>query len=331
MDEEGLVDSAILLLALGEEAAAEVFRHLSRREVERLAETMAGLRSTDRERLQQVLERFEECASRNDSLVDDTDSYVRRVVTLALGEERARPMLERVVPVAASSGIERLKWMDSESVASLIRSEHPQVIASVLVHLERDHAGAVLGLLDEAARRDVVLRIAKLDAIQPVAIRELDEVLSQALSGAELSRTSRLGGSKAAAELLNMLGADGSGGVLDAIREDDPELAQEIEDRMFTFDDLVRVDDRGIQALLREVAGDQLVVALKGADPALREKIFRNMSQRAAEALREDLEARGPMRISEVEAQQREILQTARRLAEEGQIMIGSGNENALV
>lgn len=331
MDDEGLVDSAILLLALGEEAAAEVFRHLSRREVERLAETMAGLRSTDRERLQQVLERFAECASRNDSLVDDTDGYVRRVVTLALGEERARPMLERVVPVAPSSGIERLRWMDAESVASLIRGEHPQVIASVLVHLERDHAGVVLGLIDEPVRRDVVLRIAKLDAIQPAAIRELDEVLSQALSSAELSRASKLGGSKAAAELLNMMGADGSGGVLDAIREGDPELAQEIEDRMFTFDDLVRVDDRGIQTLLREVAGDQLVVALKGADPALREKIFRNMSQRAAEALREDLEARGPMRISEVEAQQREILQTARRLAEEGQIMIGSGNENALV
>ena len=331
MDEEGLVDSAILLLALGEEAAAEVFRHLSRREVERLAETMAGLRSTDRERLQQVLARFEECASRNDSLVDDTDGYVRRVVTLALGEERARPMLERVVPVATSSGIERLKWMDAESVTALIRGEHPQVIASVLVHLEREHAGVVLGLLDETVRRDVVLRIAKLDAIQPVAIRELDEVLSQALSGAELSRASKLGGSKTAAELLNTMSADGSGGVLDAIREDDPGLAQEIEDRMFTFDDLVRVDDRGIQTLLREVSGDQLVVALKGADPALREKIFRNMSQRAAEALREDLDARGPMRISEVEAQQREILQTARRLAEEGQIMIGSGNENALV
>jgi flagellar motor switch protein FliG len=330
MDEEGLVDSAILLLALGEEAAAEVFRHLAPKEVERLGEAMARLRSTDRTRLQQVLERFHDSAGRHDSLVADNDAYVRRVLTRALGEDRARPMLERVVPEPGSSGIERLRWMDAESVAALIAGEHPQIVASVLVHLERDHAGAVLALLDEGLRRDVVLRIARLDAIQPAALKELDAVLSAALSAGDVSRAAKLGGSKTAAELLNMLGG-GDPGVIEAIRERDPDLAQEIEDRMFTFDDLIRVDDRGIQTLLREVQSDQLVVALKGADPALREKVFRNMSQRAAESLREDLEARGPMRISEVEAQQREILQTARRLADEGQIVIGTGNENALV
>lgn len=330
MDDEGLVDSAILLLALGEEAAAEVFRQLAPKEVERLGEAMARLRSTDRERLQQVLERFHETAGRHDSLVADNDAYVRRVLTRALGEDRARPMLERVVPEAGGSGIERLRWMDAESVAAVIAGEHPQIVASVLVHLERDHAAAVLALLDEARRRDVVLRIARLDAIQPAALKELDATLSAALSAGEVSRAAKLGGSKTAAELLNMLGG-GDSGVLEAIRERDPALAQEIEDRMFTFDDLIRVDDRGIQTLLREVPSDQLVVALKGADPALREKVFRNMSQRAAESLREDLEARGPMRVSEVEAQQREILQTARRLADEGQIVIGTGNENALV
>jgi flagellar motor switch protein FliG len=330
MDEEGLVDSAILLLALGEEAAAEVFRHLAPKEVERLGEAMTRLRSTDRDRLQQVLERFDHTAGRHDSLVADNDAYVRRVLTRALGEDRARPMLERVAPQAGGTGIERLKWMDAESVAAVIAAEHPQIIASVLVHLERDHAAAVLAALGEGLRRDVVLRIARLDSIQPAAMEELDAMLSAALATGDVSRAAKLGGSKTAAELLNMLGG-GDAGVLDAIRERDPELAQEIEDRMFTFDDLIRVDDRGIQTLLREVHSDQLVVALKGADPALREKVFRNMSQRAAESLREDLEARGPMRISEVEAQQREILQTARRLADEGQIVIGTGNENALV
>jgi flagellar motor switch protein FliG len=330
MDEEGLVDSAILLLALGEEAAAEVFRHLAPKEVERLGEAMTRLRSTDRDRLQQVLERFDHTAGRHDSLVADNDAYVRRVLTRALGEDRARPMLERVAPQAGGTGIERLKWMDAESVAAVIAAEHPQIIASVLVHLERDHAAAVLAALGEGLRRDVVLRIARLDSIQPAAMEELDAMLSAALATGDVSRAAKLGGSKTAAELLNMLGG-GDAGVLDAIRERDPELAQEIEDRMFTFDDLIRVDDRGIQTLLREVQSDQLVVALKGADPALREKVFRNMSQRAAESLREDLEARGPMRISEVEAQQREILQTARRLADEGQIVIGTGNENALV
>ena len=330
MDDEGLVDSAILLLALGEEAAAEVFRHLSPKEVERLGEAMTRLRGTDRERLQQVLDRFHETAGRYDSLVADNDAYVRRVLTRALGEDRARPMLERVAPQASGSGIERLRWMDAESVAAVIAGEHPQIVASVLVHLERDHAAAVLALLGEALRRDVVMRIARLDAIQPAALEELDATLSAALAAGDLTRAAKLGGSKTVAELLNMLGG-GDAGMLDAIRERDPGLAQEIEDRMFTFDDLIRVDDRGIQTLLREVQSDQLVVALKGADPALREKVFRNMSQRAADALREDLDARGPMRVSEVEAQQREILQTARRLADEGQIVIGTGNENALV
>jgi flagellar motor switch protein FliG len=330
MDDEGLVDSAILLLALGEEAAAEVFRHLSPKEVERLGEAMTRLRGTDRERLQQVLDRFHETAGRYDSLVADNDAYVRRVLTRALGEDRARPMLERVAPQASGSGIERLRWMDAESVAAVIAGEHPQIVASVLVHLERDHAAAVLALLGEALRRDVVMRIARLDAIQPAALEELDATLSAALAAGDLTRAAKLGGSKTVAELLNMLGG-GDAGMLDAIRERDPGLAQEIEDRMFAFDDLIRVDDRGIQTLLREVQSDQLVVALKGADPALREKVFRNMSQRAADALREDLDARGPMRVSEVEAQQREILQTARRLADEGQIVIGTGNENALV
>ena len=330
MDDEGLVDSAILLLALGEEAAAEVFRHLSPKEVERLGEAMTRLRGTDRERLQQVLDRFHETAGRHDALVADNDAYVRRVLTRALGEDRARPMLERVAPQSSGSGIERLRWMDAESVAAVIAGEHPQIVASVLVHLERDHAAAVLALLGEALRRDVVLRIARLDAIQPAALEELDATLSAALAAGDLTRAAKLGGSKTVAELLNMLGG-GDAGMLDAIRERDPGLAQEIEDRMFTFDDLIRVDDRGIQTLLREVQSDQLVVALKGADPALREKAFRNMSQRASDALREDLDARGPMRVSEVEAQQREILQTARRLADEGQIVIGTGNENALV
>lgn len=330
MDEDGLVDSAILLLALGEEAAAEVFRHLAPREVERLGETMARLKSTDRDRLQQVLERFQQAAGQHDSLVADNDGYVRRVLTRALGEERARPMLERVVPASANSGIERLKWMDAETVAELIRAEHPQIIASVLVHLERDHAAGVLRQFDDALRQDVVLRIARLDAIQPNAMKELDEVLASAMSSADVSRSAKLGGSKTAAELLNKMGG-GDATVLEAIRETDPELAQEIEDRMFTFDDLIRVDDRGIQTLLREVQSDQLVAALKGADPALREKIFRNMSQRAAETMREDLDSKGPVRLSEVETEQKEILKTVRRLADEGQIVLGGGGEDAFV
>lgn len=328
---DGLVDSAILLLALGEETAAEVLRQLSPNEVERISGAMAGLRSIEHERLADVLQRFHGETVQRGPLVDDNDDYVRRVVTRALGEDRARPMLDRVVPAPRTSGLERLRWLDAVSVSRLLGAEHPQVIATALLHLEREHAAAVLGEFDPALRQDVLIRVATLDRIQPQALQEFDAVLAEALDSSPESGAADLGGAQAAAELLNRMGGRADQGVLDAIRETAPDLAREIEDLMFTFDDLAAIDDRGIQTLLREIPLDQLVVALKGADPALRDKVFRNMSQRAAESLREDLEARGPMRLSEVEAQQREILQLARRLAEEGTIMIGTGNEDTVV
>lgn len=221
--------------------------------------------------------------------------------------------------------------MDPQAVAELIRNEHPQIIASILVHLERDQAGAALLRFDEALRNDVMLRIATLDGIQPEALRELDEVLARVLSGGETRARARLGGSKAAAEILAGFGTTAETGALDAIRELDPELAQEIADCMFTFEDLGGLDDRAIQLLLREIQAESLVIALKGVDAALRERILGNMSQRAAETLREDLDAKGPVRLSEVEAEQKEILKVVRRLADEGQLAIGGGGENAFV
>ncbi len=331
MNESGLVDAAILLMALGEDAAAEVFKHLSPKEVQRLGETMSRTRTTSRERMQSVLERFQKDAGDLRTLVADTDEYIRAVLRRALGDDKAGLLIERILQGGDVSGIESLKWMDPQSVAELIRNEHPQIIASILVHLERDQASAVLMHLAERLRHDVMLRIATLDGIQPNALRELNDVLTKVLAGGEKLKRKKLGGTKAAAEILNFFGGSNETVVLDAIREHDADLAQRIADQMFTFDDLNRLDDRAIQLLLREVANDSLIVALKGADTELRERIFRNMSQRAAETLRDDLESKGPVRLSEVEAEQKEILKTVRRLADEGQIALGGGGDDAFV
>ena len=331
MDDQGLERSAILLMTLGEEAAAEVFRHLTPKEVQKIGETMTRLRTVPRDRVGQVLDQFHAEAAANGSLVADTDEYVKSVLRKALGDEKAGLLINRILQGSDTSGIEGLKWMDSDSVAELIRNEHPQIIASILVHLERDHAGEILARLAPRTRSEVVQRVATLDGIQPNALLELNEVLSRVLAGADKLKKTALGGPKIAAEMINGLGASLEAEVLEAVRETDEDLAQQIQDQMFTFDDLVKLDDKAVQAVLREVANDGLVIALKGATPEIRDKVLKNMSQRAAEALREDLESRGPVRVSDVEAQQKEILKTIRRLADAGEIAIGGGGEDAFV
>ena len=330
-EDEGVHASAILMLALGEECAAEVFKFLAPKEVQRLGERMARLTTVADVQFDDVLARFEGQVDSQRSLVSDTGAYVSNVLKLALGDDKAGLLIDRIVQGRDVSGIESLKWMDSAAVAELIRNEHPQIIASILVHLDRDQASGVLGAFDERTRNDVVLRIATLDGIQPNALKELNEVLSKVLAGGERIRKQPLGGVKTAAEILNFLGASAESAVLDAIRAGDADLAQKIEDQMFTFDDLLKLDNKAIQLVLREVANDALIIALKGAEPEMREKIFSNMSSRAAETLREDLESKGPVRLSEVEAQQKEILKTVRRLGDEGQIMIGGGGDESFV
>jgi len=326
-EDAGLEASAILLLALGEDCAADIMKMLTPKEVQRLGERMAQLTTVTDHQFDGVLSRFEGSVDAQRSIVGDTGAYVSNVLKRALGEDKAGFVIDRILPDHASSGIDSLKYMEAPAVAALIRGEHPQVIASILVHLDRDHGSAVLGAFDEHLRNDVVHRIATLDGIQPHAMKELDEVLSRVLSGGAVARAP-LGGPKAAAELLNFMGGGVDATVLTSIRDGDADLAQKIEDQMFTFDDLLKLDNKGMQTVLREVQSDQLVVALKGADPAVRDKVFANMSSRAAESLREDLDSKGPVRLSEVEAQQKEILKTVRRLGEEGQIMIGGGGES---
>jgi flagellar motor switch protein FliG len=331
MDEQGLEDAAILLMSLGEEEAAEVFKHLAPKEVQRLGETIARMKAIPRDKVETVLEKFTAVASDQSMLVADTDEYVKSVLRKALGDDKANLLIDRILQGSDVTGIESLKWMDAGSVAELLRNEHPQIVAAILVHLDFDQSSSVLKCFNERQRNEVLVRIATLDGIQPSALKDLNEVMSKVLAGGDKLRKASLGGVKTAAEIINMLGSSVETSVLDYIREADNELAQKIMDNMFTFDDLEKLDDKGIQALLREVQSESLVIALKGATPELREKIFRNMSTRAAETLREDLEGRGPVRLSEVEAEQKELLKTVRRLADEGQIVLGGGGDDQFV
>jgi len=326
LDEAGLEDSAILLMSLGEEEAAAVFRHLSPREVQSLGATIARMTSVPKERLDKVLAKFTNIAQSRSPLVSDTGNYVRNVLKKALDEDKANLLIDRILQNGDISGIEGLKWMDAASIGEMLRQEHPQIVAAVLVHLDSDQAAAVLKTFPERQRNEVLVRIATLDGIQPSALKDLSEVMGRMVSGGEQARMAPLGGVKTAAEMINLLGTSIETAALDYIRETDNDLAQRVLDNLFTFDDLMRVDDRGIQALLKEVQSESLVVALKGAKPELRDRILKNMSTRAAETLKEELDGRGPVRVAEVEAEQKELLKIVRRLAEEGQLVIGGGS-----
>ncbi|NML14865.1 flagellar motor switch protein FliG [Azohydromonas caseinilytica] len=332
MDDQGLEDAAIMLMTLGEEEAAAVFKHLAPKEVQRLGETITRMKPVSREKLDGVLHRFAEEANSHSLLVPDNDEYVKGVLRRALGEDKANLLIERIMQASDITGIESLKWMDPPSVAELMRNEHPQIAAAILVHLDYEQASGVLKCFPDRQRNEVLVRIATLDGIQPSALKDLNEVMGRVLAGGDrATRKSSLGGVKTAAEILNMLGGSVEASVLDYVRETDADLAQKIMDNMFTFDDLVKIDDRGMQALLKEVQSSELVVALKGASPELRDKIFKNMSTRAAEMLKEELEARGPVRLSEVEAQQKDMLKTVRRLADEGVIVLGAGADDQYI
>jgi flagellar motor switch protein FliG len=331
MNDAGITNSAILLMSLGEEEAAQVLKYLGPKEVQRIGEAMARLKGITKDRIEEVLDTFHEDAEQQSALGVDGDKYVRSVLTRALGDDKATYLLDRILQSGEQSGIESLKWMAPAAVADLIRAEHPQIIASILVHLERDQASDVLRELPPAQRHDIVLRIATLDSIQPAALRELNEVLGKLLSGTNTQPKIALGGVRTAAEILNYLGSANETAAIEAVREFDAELAQKLLDEMFVFENLLDIDDRGIQALLREIQSESLIIALKGSDEALREKIFKNMSQRAAEMLRDDLEAKGPVRLSEVEAEQKEILKVVRRMAEEGLIILGGKGDDAFV
>jgi flagellar motor switch protein FliG len=327
----GVDKAAIFLMTLGEATAAQVIKYLGPREVQKIGTAMATLQNVSREMVKVSVDEFVVDMQKQTPLGIGNDDYIRKVLTDALGEEKAKSMIDRILIGGSTKGLESLKWMDPRSVAELIRFEHPQIIAIVLSYLDADQSAQVLSMLPENMRGDLMMRVATMDGVQPAAMKELNDMLEIQLRGGAQGQNSGMGGLKCAANILNFVDRSAEAKISEVISEHDPELAGRIQDLMFTFDNLSEVDDRGIQTLLREVSSDNLVLALKGADENIKGKIFKNMSQRAGDMLKEDLETRGPVKLSDVEAAQKEIITIARRLAEEGQISLGGAGGEAMV
>lgn len=330
-NEAGTRKSAILLMAVGEDRAAAALNLLPTAMVQELGLAMSKLQQVSRAELASVLREFREETEQLSALHLGSSDYIRSVLKKALGEDRASDLLEDILKDGEpDGGIARLNQLEASEVAELIRDEHPQILATLLVHLDRAKAAEVLEKLPTRLRHDVVVRVATFGGVQPAALKELTDVLTEMLSGEGLKR-SRLGGVRTAAEMVNLMNSSNEEETIAHVRELDDTLAQRIVDEMFVFENLMGLEDRSIQRLLKEVESDSLIIALKGAPIELRDKFLKNMSNRAAETLREDIELRGPVRVSQVEAEQKTILQAARRLAEAGEIVISSPGADEFV
>ena len=320
--------AALFLMALGENKAAEVLKHMGPKEVQNLGATMRTLGEVTQAQIATVLDEFLRSVGNQSSLSIGSEDYLKNILQKALGREKAQSVLSRISIGSNSRGLDMLKWMDAQAIYDLIRNEHPQIIAIVLVYLEKDQAADVLALLSEEIRAEVVMRVANMDGINPTALNELDTVMEQRFSGTPNVKVSNIGGVRTAAELVNGLRGEHSSSVIEKMTEKDAELSNKIQDQMFIFENLLELADRDMQALLREISTDSLVIALKGASKEMQDKIFRNMSKRAAEMMRDDLETKGPVRLKEVEEAQKSILVVARTLGDEGKIALGGAGED---
>ena len=323
--------AAIFMMSLGEQSAAEVLKHMGPREVQSIGTAMALLTNVSNAKVNSVLGDFAEVVQLQSSVGVDSDEYVRNMLISALGEDKAGNIIDRILLGKNSKGLDSLKWMDPRAVADVVKNEHPQIIAIVLSYLESDHAAEVLTNLPERSRSDVLMRIATLDGVPPVAIKELNEVLEKQFAGNSGMQSTGIGGVKIAAGILNFMDGTSETAITEAITEHDAELSQNIQEQMFVFDNLLDVDDQGMQKILREVQSDNLILALKGADDKMKEKIFNNMSSRAAEMMREDLDSKGPVRLKDVEDAQKEMLVVARQLADSGEISLGGNADEEYV
>lgn len=321
---DGIEQAAILMLGMGENNAVEVLKHLEPRQVQKVGAAMSTLGNVSKQQIQNVLLEFLNSIEQLTSLTIDTESYLRKILVTALGEENAEPLIDRILVSDKDSGLNRLKWLDSRVIADVIRNEHPQIIATILTYLDSEQSAEVLRHFTAEKRAEVLLRMCNIDTLKPEAISELGEVIEKQLSGQKSGKAASLGGIKSVADVINYLDTSMETEVLDKIMEWDDALCTQIKDSMFIFENLVDIDNRSIQTLLREISNEQLMLALKGTTEAIKEKIFANMSKRAADLLRDDLSVQGPVKVSEVEKAQRDILAIARKLADEGSIALGS-------
>ena len=321
--------AGVLLLTLGEDVAAEILQHMNPKAVQLVGSTMATMSDVSRPMVEFVIDDFFDELESQTALGIGNDSYIRGMLEKALGD-KAGNIIDRILMGSGSNGLESLKWMDPKSIAEIIRLEHPQIIAIVLSYLEADSAAQVLGNLPENTRAGILMRIATLEGVQPAAIKELDSIMEKYFSDNENVKSSMVGGERTAANILNFIDTAIENQVMEQVRTENEDLATRIEDMMFVFDNLRDVDDRGIQTMMREVSTDLLALALKGVDDEMQKKFLKNMSSRAADMLVEDMEAKGPVKLSEVEAAQKEILAVARKLEESGEIVLMGGGEEMI-
>ncbi len=326
----GTEKAAVLLLSLGEENAAQVLKHMGPKEVQKIGLAMASLKNVEKEGVEGVLNEFLEKVEDQTGIGIGTEDYIRKTLKSALGDDKADALIDRILLGANTKGLDTLKWMDPRAVADIIRYEHPQIQSIVMSYLDPDQSAEILALFPEKVRLDLALRMSALESIQPTALQELNTIMEKQFSGSTASKAAQIGGVKKVADIMNFLDTSIESVLIENIKEVDEDLGQQIQDLMFVFDNLADVDDRGIQALLREISTDTLILALKGSDEAIKEKIFKNMSKRAAELMRDDLEAMGPVKVSEVEAAQKEILTVARRMADAGEIVLGGVGEELI-
>jgi flagellar motor switch protein FliG len=322
---DGASRAAVVLLAVGAESAANVLRTMTPFEVQRLSGKMAVVRSLSRDLVLQVLRQFKEVTENNSQVAFDTDDFMQNMLTKAMGAEGASDLLGRLESTLDMSGIETLKRMEPDVLYEMIKGEHPQIVATVMVFLEPGQAASVLKLFPDDLRNELILRIALLEKVQPAALKELNEVMSRSAGPDADFRRSTVGGVVPTAEILNMLSGGLDKQALKTIHDFNSELADAIQEKMFVFEDFNYIEDRSLQTLLLEVPQETLVMALKGASPKLREKLFKNMAKRAADGVREDLETRPPVKVQEVEEMQKEIIRIARTLAEEGRMIMERG------
>jgi flagellar motor switch protein FliG len=327
----GTQRAAILLMSLGEQDAANLLKQLDAREVQKLGIAMAELKEVSRDQMSSVLDKFIGIVDGKADIASGSQDYVRRVLTQAVGKQKTDLLLDRVSTGPTGQGIEALKWMEAKAVAQIISAEHPQIAAIVLSHLEPEQSAAILALLSDDMRTEVLMRIASLNEVPQSALTELDQLVEKQANAAPPAALRKIGGARTVANILNAMEKEKSGEEMGKIEKADGEMHSEIKDLLFVFDNLLDIDDRGIQSLLREASSDTLAVALRGAEPEVQDKILRNMSKRAAEILKDDMEARGPVKLADVEAAQKEIVAIAQRLAEEGTISLGGKGDGDFV
>lgn len=328
---DGIEKAAILLLSLSEDDAAQILKFMQPKQVQALGSTMAAMDDMTQSKINAVHKHFVEEIQNYSTIGFKSEDFVRRTLIAALGEDKAAHLLDQILAGSGAKGLESLKWMDSKQVANIIRNEHPQIQTIVMSYLEPEQSAEIMAQFPEKVRLDLLMRVANLEEVQPAALQELNEIMEKQFAGQAGAQAAKMGGLKSAANIMNYLDTNVEAQLMDAIREQDEEMSQQIQDLMFVFDNLIDVDDRGIQAILREAQQESLMKAIKGADEGLQKKITGNMSKRAAEMLIDDMEAMGPVRISEVETAQKEILSIARKLADAGEIMLGGGGGEEFV